>query len=69
MIVQAVAEPHRQHISRWFYPVSATTHRHLAEMYIADPRFTQSYERVADGLAGHVHDAILADANQAPVSR
>ncbi len=67
---RAVAERHRQHISRWFYPVSTEMHRKLAEMYIADPRFTATYERVTPGLAAYVREAILsnADAQEAAVS-
>jgi DNA-binding transcriptional MerR regulator len=70
-LAQAVAERHRQHISRWFYPVSTGMHRKLAEMYIADPRFTASYEQAAPGLAAYVRDAILAnaDAQEAGVSQ
>jgi MerR family transcriptional regulator, thiopeptide resistance regulator len=56
------AEAHRQHISRYFYEVSPQTHIGLAEMYVADPRFTEYYERTAPGLAQFVHDAILANA-------
>ncbi len=59
---RAVAERHRQHITRWFYPVSTQMHRNLAEMYIADPRFAATYEKVAEGLAAYVHDAVLANA-------
>ncbi|MDQ6606066.1 MAG: MerR family transcriptional regulator [Actinomycetota bacterium] len=55
-----VAERHRRQISRWFYPCSHEMHCGVAEMYIADPRFAASYDRVQDGLAGFVHDAILA---------
>jgi MerR family transcriptional regulator, thiopeptide resistance regulator len=64
---RAVAERHRQHISRWFYDCSRAFHRGLAEMYIADPRFTASYERQAEGLAAFVHDAIVANAAEAAV--
>ncbi len=59
---QAVAERHRQHITRWFYPVSTQMHRGLAEMYVADPRFAAGYEKVAPGLAAYVRDAVLANA-------
>ncbi len=59
----AVAERHRGHISRWFYPVSTQMHRNLATMYVADPRFTASYEKVAEGLAGYVHDAVHSNAD------
>jgi hypothetical protein len=37
-------------------------HTGLAEMYVADPRFAATYEKVATGLAQYVHDAILANA-------
>jgi MerR family transcriptional regulator, thiopeptide resistance regulator len=58
----AVAEAHRQHISRWFYACSPEVHRGLAEMYVADERFTAYYEQRREGLARFVHDAILANA-------
>lgn len=60
---EAVAERHRQHISRWFYQVGYDMHRDLAEMYLADERFTRTYDDVADGLARYVHDAIVANAD------
>jgi hypothetical protein len=31
-------------------------------MYIADPRFTATYEKIAPGLAQYLHDAIKANA-------
>jgi hypothetical protein len=58
------AEAHRQHISRWFYECSYEVHVGLAEMYLADPRFTSSYEKIAPGLARYVHDAIKANATR-----
>jgi hypothetical protein len=59
---RAVARRHRAHMTRWFYGVSPEMHRRLAEMYIADPRFADHYERIAPGLAAYVHDAIIAGA-------
>ncbi len=59
---RGVAERHRQHISRWFYPCPPDRHRALGEMYVADPRFAANYDLVADGLAAYVHDAITANA-------
>lgn len=58
------AEAHRAHIARWFYDLDHTFHRGLADMYIADPRFTQTYEDLAPGLAAYVHDAIHANADR-----
>jgi DNA-binding transcriptional MerR regulator len=57
-----LAEAHRRHIDRWFYDTSYEMHTGLADMYIADPRFTKHYEDVAPGLAQYVHDAIHANA-------
>ena len=56
------AEAHRLQIDRAFYPCSYEMHVGLAEMYLADPRFTATYEKVAPGLAQYVHDAIKANA-------
>ena len=58
----AGAEAHRAQIDRWFYPVSPEMHVGLAEMYLADPRFTATYEKIAPGLAQYLHDAIKANA-------
>jgi hypothetical protein len=38
-------------------------HRGLGEMYIADERFTGTYEGQAEGLAAYFHDAIVANAD------
>jgi DNA-binding transcriptional MerR regulator len=58
--VQAAIEAHRQHITRWFYPCTKEIHRGLAEMYVADPRFTASIETFGAGLAPFLRDAIAA---------
>ncbi len=58
---QALAEEHRQHISRSYYDCSPEMHVALAEMYVGDERFTAHYERVAPGLAQYVHDAVHAN--------
>ncbi len=60
-VAVAAAERHRQHITRWFYDCSYEMHRRLAEMYVADPRFTETYEKAMPGLAGYLHDAIHAN--------
>jgi hypothetical protein len=57
-----LAEEHRQHISRWFYECSYEIHRGLGDMYVADPRFTATYEAVAQGLAAFISAAIHANA-------
>jgi MerR family transcriptional regulator, thiopeptide resistance regulator len=59
------AEAHRANISRWFYDCDYAIHRGLADMYVADPRFSANYENRAAGLAAFVHDAIHANADRA----
>jgi hypothetical protein len=34
-------------------------------MYIADPRFTATYEKIHEGMAQFVRDAIVANAERA----
>lgn len=59
-----LAERHRQHISQYFYDCGYPMHRGLADMYLADERFTANYEGVEPGLAQYVHDAIHANADR-----
>jgi MerR family transcriptional regulator, thiopeptide resistance regulator len=58
------AEQHRRHIHDRFYDLDHAFHRGLADMYVADPRFTKTYEDIAPGLAAYVHDAIHANADR-----
>jgi hypothetical protein len=58
------AEAHRRQIDSSFYPCSLEMHKALAEMYLADPRFTATYEAMAPGMAQYVHDAIEANAQR-----
>ncbi|SCL20141.1 DNA-binding transcriptional regulator, MerR family [Micromonospora rhizosphaerae] len=58
----ALAEEHRQIISRWFYDCSYEIHTGLADMYLADPRFTAHYEKIRPGMAAHLSEAIHANA-------
>jgi MerR family transcriptional regulator, thiopeptide resistance regulator len=61
-VAMDLAEEHRRSINDTFYDCGYPMHRGLAEMYLADPRFTKNYEDIAPGLAQYVHDAILANA-------
>lgn len=54
----------RLELDDWFYPCSAEMHAGLAEMYIAGPRFTKTFEAMAPGLAQYVHDAFLANSKR-----
>ena len=64
VVAMDVAEAHRAHVDRWFYPVPYAMHRNLAGMYVQDPRFATTYEKLAPGLAQYVHDAIIANAGR-----
>jgi len=60
----ALVERHRQHLSTWFHDVPPDMHRGLAELYVADPRFTEHYDQIAAGLAAYLSAAILANAER-----
>ncbi|MFD8596169.1 MerR family transcriptional regulator [Kitasatospora sp. NPDC059646] len=58
------AEQHRAHIGLNFYECAPQMHRCLGDMYVADERFTATYEQLAPGLAGWLRDAIHANADR-----
>ncbi|MGI5481483.1 MerR family transcriptional regulator [Streptomyces lavendofoliae] len=57
-----LAEEHRRQIVRWYYECTYDIHRCLADMYVADERFTAYYDAIRPGLAEHLHAAIHANA-------
>jgi DNA-binding transcriptional MerR regulator len=59
------AEQSRLQIEKWFYDITPEFHRNLGDMYIADPRFTKTYEDIKPGLSQYVRDAIHANADRA----
>jgi DNA-binding transcriptional MerR regulator len=59
-----LAEGARLQIDKWFYPCSPEMHRKLADMYVQDPRFTATYEKMATGMAAFVAAAIHANADR-----
>lgn len=60
-------DAHREQIDRRFYDCSPEMQVMLGEMYVADPRFTATYEELEAGLAVWVRDAIVANARRAGV--
>ncbi|WP_461166451.1 MerR family transcriptional regulator [Tsukamurella serpentis] len=58
-----LAERHRGGIEV-FYDCDHAMQVCLAQMYLADERFTKYYEDIAPGLAQYVHDVIVANADQ-----
>ena len=59
--VVALAEQHRLHIDRWYYPCSRQMHQQLGEMYVEDSRFQAYWDGFEPGLAVFVRDAIAAN--------
>lgn len=58
------AEAHRQFIAQSFYDCPPQMHAGLGEMYVADHRFTEYWDKHAEGLAVWVRDAFVANAGR-----
>lgn len=56
-----LAERHRASIAR-YYDCGYEMQVNLAEMYLADERFTKHYDDIAPGLAQYLRDVIVANA-------
>jgi DNA-binding transcriptional MerR regulator len=56
--VQAAVADYQAYISRYFYPCSPGMLRALSEMWVADPRFAANYERIREGGAEFVREAV-----------
>ncbi len=57
-----LAEQHRLHMDRWYYPCDHAMHSGLARLYTADPRFAASFDKYGEGLAEFLAAAIEANA-------
>jgi DNA-binding transcriptional MerR regulator len=57
-------ERHRRLIDTWFYPCAHEMHEQLGRMYVADARFTATYEKIRPGMAQYVCEAIAANAQR-----
>lgn len=60
---KALAERHRQHVDRWFYPLSREMHVNLADMWEADERFKNNIDKNGDGLTAWLANAVRAAAS------
>lgn len=56
---QAACEAHRRHMTESFYTVTLEIYRGLAEMYVADERFTKNIDKAKDGLASFMREAMI----------
>jgi hypothetical protein len=61
-----VAEAHRRHLERWFYPCAPAMHRGLGQLSVDDPRFTANIDTVRPGLSACARDAFAANAARQP---
>jgi MerR family transcriptional regulator, thiopeptide resistance regulator len=59
----AIAERHRAHIERHFYPCSHSMHANVASLYTSDERFKAQYDKHAAGLAAYIEAAVRANAS------
>ena len=58
-LAQKTADLHRQWLSYYWNQYSKEAHAGLAEMYVADERFTAYYDKIQPGAAKFLRDAIL----------
>jgi DNA-binding transcriptional MerR regulator len=59
-----LAERHRQHIERWFYPCDKEMHVQLSQLYTGDARFRAHFDERRAGLAEFVAAAIASNAKR-----
>ena len=60
-----LAEEHRLHIDRFYYPCSHIMHDNLGQMYTADVRFQDNLDKFGSGVAAFLQAAIAANAKRA----
>jgi hypothetical protein len=51
-------------MTRWFFEVPYEMHRCFGQMYVSDERFKAYYDSMGPGVAEHLRDAILANADR-----
>lgn len=61
---RAVAADHHAHISARYYDASPEMMRGLAQMWVADERFTRNIDQAGEGLAAYQSAAVLAWADE-----
>jgi DNA-binding transcriptional MerR regulator len=55
--MQALIDEHYREICRYYTPTKEV-YRGLGQMYVEDPRFRQNYDKLREGLAEYVRDAM-----------
>lgn len=59
--VVALAEQHRLHLDRWFYPCSREMHAQVSQLFVSDPRYTANLDVHGEGVAAYLTAAIEAN--------
>jgi len=59
-VANAAVQAWYDQIAKWFYVPTMDIADGLADMYVADPRFTKNYDQHREGLAAYLRDAIHA---------
>ena len=57
-VVQTAVGEYFEYINKYFYPCDAEFLRNLSEMWVQDPRFAQNYDRIREGGAEFVRQAV-----------
>lgn len=55
-----LAEAKRAHISKWFYDCPLEFYVNMAQIWVADPRFTKNIDKPRTGLAAYEYAAVQA---------
>ena len=56
--VQAAIDEYHAYINKYFYTCDVEFMRTLADMWVADARFAINHERIREGGASFVHQAV-----------
>lgn len=64
-----LAEQHRTWLNQHHYECGYEMHRNLADMYVADSRFTATYDAFGPGFAAYLREAIHTNADRRDASR
>jgi hypothetical protein len=56
--VQAAVNEYYQYLNKYFYSCDVEFLRNLADMWVQDPRFEVNYERIREGGADFVRQAV-----------
>ncbi len=56
------AEKHLRFVQRSYYDCTHELQARISELYVSDPRFAETYDKIRPGLGRYLRDAIVANA-------